>query len=85
LSRTPFFSGANLSLVDVAYAPLLMRFKLIEALHSGEILEGLPRLQVWSNQLASLDSVQKSVVPEFADLYVGAIKKSSGYMSKLLT
>jgi glutathione S-transferase len=85
LTNTPFFGGNKLSLVDIAYAPLLMRFKLIEKIHPSGLFEGLPRMQAWSVQLTSLDSVQKSVVPEFDDLYVGAIKKSSGYMSAFLT
>ena len=85
LANSPFFNGSKLSLVDIAYAPLLMRFKLIEKIHPSGLLQGMPRIQAWSKQLNSLDTVQKSVVPEFESLYTGAIKKSSGYMSPFLT
>jgi glutathione S-transferase len=84
LTQTPYYNGTQLSLVDVAYAPLLMRFRLIEGLHSSGIINNLPHLQSWTEELCSLDSVQKSVVPEFNQLYIGAIKKADGYMSQFL-
>ena len=84
ITQAPYFNGAALSLVDVAYAPLLMRFKLVEGLHTSGIFQDLSQLQTWSDELTSLEPVQKSVVPEFNDLYIGAIKKADGYMTQFL-
>ncbi len=84
ITHTPYFNGTNLSLVDVAYAPLFMRFKLIEKIHPANIIQQHTRLYAWSEELMSLDSVQKSVVPEFEELYIGAIRKAEGYMSQFL-
>jgi glutathione S-transferase len=84
ITETPYFNGAALSLVDVAYAPLLMRFKLVEGLYASGIIQGLPNLQHWSDELTALEPVQKSVVANFNDLYIGAIEKADGYMSQFL-
>ncbi len=84
ITQAHYFNGPELSLVDVAYAPLLMRFKLVEGLHASGILKDLPHLQTWSDQLTTLEPVQKSVVPEFNELYIGTIKKAGGYMSQFL-
>ena len=61
-----------------------MRFKLVKELHTSGIIQDLPQLQTWSDELTSLEPVQKSVVPEFNDLYIGAIKKADGYMKQFL-
>ena len=84
ITLTPYFNGPDLSLVDVAYAPLLMRFKLVEGLHTSGVLQDFPHLQTWTDKLTALESVQKSVVPEFNELYVGAINKADGYMAQFL-
>jgi glutathione S-transferase len=63
--HAPFFNGADFSLVDAAYAPLFMRFALLEA--HFQITS--PSLRVWQDNLLAKESVQKSVVDDFPQLF----------------
>ncbi|MFZ5620768.1 MAG: glutathione S-transferase family protein [Pseudomonadota bacterium] len=61
LGRGPFFNGQAFSLVDAAAAPLLQRLHwLLELAPDLAILDGLPRVQTWSDTLLAHPSVQRS-------------------------
>ncbi len=75
----PYFNGGEFSLVDAAYAPLFMRLALLEQWQPMGLLEGMPKMQAWSEQLLSRPSVQNSVVEELPQLYRGHISSSGGY------
>ncbi len=75
----PFFNGEAFSLVDAAYAPLFMRMALLEAWCPMGLLEGMPKMQAWSERLLARPSVQNSVVDELPQLYRGHISNSGGY------
>ncbi len=81
----PFFNGEAFSLADCAYAPLFMRLQLLRENAGVDLLEGLPRLAAWSEQLLACGPVQESVVPELPQLYRGMIDRLGGYASGLLT
>ncbi len=82
--QPPFFNGQQFSLVDAAYAPFFMRLQYLEKLYSLHLLSHMPTLQKWSEQLLMRNSVQQSVVPEYADLLQDTIKKRQGYIAKQL-
>ena len=75
----PFFNGESFSLVDAAYAPLFMRLALLEQWCPMGLLEGMPKMQAWSEKLLARPSVQNSVVEELPQLYRGHISSSGGY------
>ncbi len=75
----PFFNGEAFSLVDAAYAPLFMRLALLEQWCPMGLLEGMPKMQAWSEKLLARSSVQNSVVEELPQLYRGHISASGGY------
>jgi glutathione S-transferase len=80
--KGPLFNGEAFSLVDAAYAPLFMRLGLLEQWQPMGLLEGMPKIQAWSEQLLHRPSVKNSVVVDLPELYRGHIRASGGYGAK---
>jgi glutathione S-transferase len=81
--KGPFFSGADLCLVDAAYAPFLQRFALVDAkLHTG-LLKAFPLLQAWSNALLGDERITGSVPANFNDEFVANLKRREFYVGGL--
>jgi glutathione S-transferase len=78
LSGGSFFNGEQFSLVDTAYAPLFMRLELIRKWANVEF--NLPKIQRWSAALLAKESVQKSVVDEFPELFQMRLKNANSYL-----
>jgi glutathione S-transferase len=83
MSEGPYYNGETFSLVDAAYAPPLMRMRLLEQFCPVDPLTSLPKIQAWSDVLNQRDSVQRSVVPEFPQLFQDSIVARKGYISTL--
>ena len=84
LGSGPYLNGEQFSLADAAYAPTLMRLKLINKHFSLDLMAGLPKLQRWADTLLAKDSVPRSVVPEFVELFCASITKANGQLAKHL-
>lgn len=84
LGEGPFFNGADFSLVDAAYAPMLMRLDLLGRYAPVLFTERLPKLVRWSEALLKLPAVNDSVVADFPQLYEALIRRRKGYLSTLL-
>jgi glutathione S-transferase len=80
----PFFNGASFSLVDAAYAPLLMRLDLIGRLVPLSDIAALPKIARWRAVLLDLPAVAGSVVADFADLFEDLIARRQGYLATRL-
>lgn len=80
LTRQPYFNGNDLSLVDSAYAPLFMRLGIISETRAVYDADEFPRVAAWSESLLSLSCVQRSVVPEFKDLYRDFMCSKKGFL-----
>lgn len=70
LGPGPFFNGAGFALVDCAFAPLFMRMTIMEPYLKHGALARRPRIQAWSKTLLARPAVQRSVVPDFAELLI---------------
>ncbi|HWR87233.1 MAG TPA: glutathione S-transferase family protein [Acidiferrobacterales bacterium] len=75
LGEGPLFNGATLALVDCAFAPLFMRTEIMEPHLGLGAFAQRPRIRAWSKLLLARDSVQRSVVPEFAELLINSWRK----------
>lgn len=82
LGDGPFFNGDSLSLVDAAYAPVFMRFALLDEVVS--FLEKTPKIAAWSKALLELPEVKNSVVPDFNTLFLAYFGKEELYLASLL-
>lgn len=80
LSGGTFFNGEQFSLVDTAYAPLFMRLELLKQWTKVDFYGTLPKIQRWSAALLAKESVQKSVVDDFADLFEKRLKAANSYL-----
>lgn len=77
--QAEYFNGDYFSLLDSAFAPLFMRLNILEK-KLNDIFIKSDRLKNWRDNLLKRESVRKSVVPEFEELFLEFIKKSGSYI-----
>ena len=63
--QRPWFDGERFSLVDAVYAPVFRYFDSFESEAGLDLLEGLPRLAAWRDELAARPSVRDAVPPDY--------------------
>jgi len=80
----PYFSGAELCLVDAAYAPFLQRFGIVENLVRSGVLDGFPKLKAWSAALMENECVVNSVAAEFGAVFADNLKRREALAAGLL-
>ncbi len=81
----PFFNGEKFSLVDASYAPLFQRLAYLDELRPGLLDRARhPRILAWAEQLATLDAVRRSTVPEIKSLYLKMLAKRQGFIAGFL-
>ncbi len=80
----PYFNGADLSLVDCAYAPFLQRFLIADSYLKTGLLDDFPMLKAWADALLSIDTVTGAVAPEFLHEFHGNLKRRNFYVASLI-
>lgn len=83
LGDGPYFNGPDFSLIDAACAPLFTRFKFLENTYGLSYLPPDTKLGKWAETLVALESVKKSVVPDFDQLLLDYIKSAGGHIVNL--
>lgn len=78
--KTPYFSGSDFHLVDVAFAPFWHRMEL---LNLGEFIAIPENLLQWSKHLLARPSLTKSLTKEAPKLYQEFLEKKEAYLLKL--
>ncbi|MGU3812804.1 glutathione S-transferase family protein [Vibrio diabolicus] len=84
LGETTYFNDIELSLVDIAFAPLFIRLNTIEAyapIYDDKAYSQVPR---WREKLLNHPSVVKSIPNDFETLYEEIIWKRQGYLSECM-
>ncbi len=81
---TPFFNGADFSLIDAAYAPAFMRFDILESLHPIGVYRNRPKISLWAEELRGRVSVVQSIVPGFAEKFLKYIRDKNSYAATAL-
>ena len=71
----PYFNGAELCLVDAAYAPFLRRYAFVETRLGCGLLNEFPLVQAWSDALAADERVIGSVADTFEHEFVVALHR----------
>jgi glutathione S-transferase len=79
----PFFNGAEPALIDFAIAPLFMRLARLGHRQSVYEARELPKIAHWSDALLEIDAVQRSVVPDFDELFGAMVRRRSSYVADL--
>lgn len=83
LGDGPFFNGKDFSLTDAAYAPPLMRARLLDKHFGTALLADTTKMAAWAEVLCQRDTVQRSVVPEFEQLFLDNIQSQGGHINTL--
>ncbi len=78
-----FFNSDDFCLIDAAFAPLFMRLNIISNACDVTFMDGLPKMQAWSQTLLERPCVKESVVEELPQLYAGMIQHTGGFLSTL--
>jgi glutathione S-transferase len=78
LTDAPYFSGQQLALIDIAFAPLWMRVDLLTSYHELFPEADFPKIIAWKNTLLAMAVVQQSVVPEFSELFNKMLQSFNG-------
>ena len=81
LDNQPFFNGEQFSLVDATYAPLLIRYEIINNIFPIFDSQSLKKLSSWSDAVLGLSAVQESIEPDFLTRYKDKIAGFDGYLS----
>lgn len=79
LGDGPWFNGGDFSLADTAFAPLFRQNSVADYRLSVIDPETMPKVDAWSRRLLALPAVRESVVGEFEDLYLEAMRKNGSY------
>lgn len=61
----PLFAGDELSILDFAAGPALVRFERLDRILRLDSYAGLPRVAAWSHHLAERPAFRATLVPDF--------------------
>ncbi len=79
LGEGPWFNGGDFTLADTAFAPLFRHNSVAGGRLSLIDPETMPKVSAWAERLLALPEVQASVVDEFDELVLGAMKKNGSF------
>ena len=82
MANTPWFNGADFSLVDISAAPLFTRLAFYKEHCSLDLLKNFPQLEAWSGKLLSRQSVMESKVDGFDDMLLMRMEKIGTHIKK---
>ncbi len=80
----PFFNGAELCLVDAAYAPFLQRYRFVDRLLRNDILKDFPLIDAWADALLSDERITGAVPPNFEEEYTAGLIRRETYAATFL-
>ena len=69
LPSSRFAAGEQFSLLDCALAPALMRHHYVDKFRNEKSLAKWPKLEALQNQYVQKESINKSVLPDFPQLF----------------
>lgn len=74
-SSSSFFTLDQLSLVDIAFAPLFMRMQQLQGLVPFYQTTDFPKLECWQSKLLAMEVVEKSIDGDFSAIFRNMIRK----------
>ncbi|KAG1658065.1 putative glutathione S-transferase parC [Nymphon striatum] len=78
----PWFNGEDFSLVDIASAPFFVRAEFFKKHFELDLLEGLPKLQAWSELVLARQTVKDSIVDGFDQMLLGRMESNESYLKQ---
>ena len=84
LGRGPYFNDDDLSLVDIAYAPLFMRTNILKLADTLYPASDYPKVASWAEKLLAMPELPNSVGSDFETLFKSHIKSKAPYAATRL-
>ena len=82
LGEGPYFAGADFSLVDAVFAPIVRYFDLFDTIAEHRIFEGLQRVGAWRKALTERPSVKAAVTVDYAERLLAFLEKHDAALLK---
>lgn len=79
LGDGPWFNDTRFSLVDATFAPVLMRYRILNARHPLFDPEEFPGLHRWWGALGELEAVRDSAPEDLEDRLMVYLRRRGGY------
>lgn len=79
LGDGPWFNGDQFTLCDTAFAPFFRQDSVADGKLAVLDAADMPKTAAWAGRLLALPEVRDSVVDEFEDLYLAAMRKNGSY------
>jgi glutathione S-transferase len=83
IAATPWFDGAEFSLVDAVFGPVFRYFDVFDTIGEFGVLAGKPRLARWRANLAARPSVRGAVSADYPALLRDFIERRKSWLSAL--
>lgn len=82
MENTPWFNGADFSLMDISAAPLFTRLAFYKKHCDLDLLKAFPKLQAWSDGLLARETVTESIVEGFDGMLLMRMGKIGTYINQ---
>lgn len=82
LGDTPFFSGGEIGMVDIAWLALLHRADIVEKRSGYDFIGDRPKLKAWQKRLMETGLAEKSVAPDFVDVFSNFYLSDQTYLGR---
>ena len=82
LGDRPFFAGDKISMVDIAWLPLLHRADIINRNTCYDFIGNRPKLKAWQKQLVNTGLAEKSVASDFEEIFTGFYLSDKTYLGQ---
>jgi glutathione S-transferase len=83
VAARPWFDGAQFSLVDAVFGPVLRYFDVFDEIDDFGILAHKPKLANWRSSLAARPSVRAAVTAEYSALLRDFLNRRKSWLSGL--
>lgn len=81
----PLFNGEDFSLVDATAAPPFMRLNWVSEISAEyDAFVDAPKSRAWRDALLAREGVQRSILPDLRDIFMGSIQKREGFLAGLM-
>jgi glutathione S-transferase len=83
VAASPWFDGAEFSLVDAVFGPVFRYFGVFDTIADFGILAGKPKLARWRKALAARPSVRTAVSADYPVLLRNLLNRRNSWLSQL--
>jgi len=79
---TPYFNSHHFSLVDIAFAPLFYRLKMLSKYYPLDFYQNHPAILQWSENVLKHPKVMQTMSDEYEKLIIANFKRRQGILAR---